>query len=501
MSESDEEKLEQIKQLFLDAASHFNVHPTQVTRRQFSKLHHHIGLAAMSRLGGFSEIKFSLFPAPIDHPLGADILKRMSEKSLSDYIASIIEQCSESTGTPPHELTFDEFRKYINFRYGINSKGIERYSISKAGGFNAIRDSHFVIKPTPVIVEKKRVFEHAKMNRKLGQDAAEMQFIIDRTLEGLKQLSSQSIVVQCPGSHALPQNGQKRILNLMLSDLHIGADIDGEETGYLGFGKIEESRRLAHICREVVNWKPEHRQNTELNVLLLGDIIQGYLKHDPRDGANISEQILRAIWLLKQVISYLAEHFPAVTVLCTSGNHGRFIARHPGRAINQKFDSLEQIVYYALEMAVPKAKFISPKTPYIDFPLFGKRATFTHGDTFFSVGNPSKAFPTAKIEEQINRLNAKLPDDQEYVICGVGHVHFGCQAFLNNGCVILVNSSLCPPDPFATSLGIVESKQGQWLFESTASRPFGDAYFIQVGQNHDMDETLDQIIMPYVSKW
>ena len=231
---------------------------------------------------------------------------------------------------------------------------------------------------------------------------------------------------------------------------------------------------------------------------ILGDIVQGDLGHDPRDGSILSQQCIRAIYLLVQFLALLASHFPAgVAVKVTSGNHGRLISRHRSKAINQKFDSLEQMIYFALKTALPQIDFISPKTPFIISDLYGKKALFTHGDSFFTTGNISRSIPVAKLEEQINRLNAKLKDTDEFVMIGIGHVHQMCQTQLNNNCRLLINSSLCPVDPYAVSLGIVESSQGQWMFESTPDHPVGDTRFITVGSDQDDNTSLDALIKPY----
>lgn len=299
-----------------------------------------------------------------------------------------------------------------------------------------------------------------------------------------------------------PYKGKKntdRILSLVLSDLHIGSDIKSVETGIADFGTKEEARRLAALTQQVIEYKPQYRDTTELDVLLLGDIIQGRL-HDPADGAPIAEQTCRAIHLLTQVLSHLAANFKKVRVRCISGNHDRSTARHHNRAVNQKWDSYHTIIAYALKSALSAQKnveFYIPKTPYGVYEVFGQKILFTHGDTVLKPGFPSSSIQIKNLEGQINKINASLHDKEEYKVCIVGHVHTASQTFLNNGTVMITNGALVEPDEFSVSIGIMESQNGQMLFESVPGFAVGDTRFIRVGRTHDKDASLDSIIKPW----
>lgn len=269
----------------------------------------------------------------------------------------------------------------------------------------------------------------------------------------------------------------------------------------MGFTKTEESRRLAAIVKETINYKIQYRKNTKLKLLLLGDIIQNSL-HDPRDGAVLAEQVCRAIHLLTQAISQLSANFPVVEVECQTGNHGRNTARHHGRAVNQKWDSVETLIYYSLMKAassLKNVKFNIPQTPYGSYDVFGHKILYTHGDTFLKPGYPGTSINTKSLEGQINKINASLKDHDEYKAFIVGHVHTGSVTFLNNGAAMITNGALVPPDEFAVSIGIVESQAGQMLFESVKNYPVGDIRFIRVGEKEDKNKELDRIISPWKS--
>lgn len=293
-----------------------------------------------------------------------------------------------------------------------------------------------------------------------------------------------------------------RVHTLVLSDLHIGSDIKSEETGSEDYGVVEESRRLASIVKAAGEYKPQYRKTTKLKVLLLGDIIENQL-HDPRTGAVLAEQVTRAIHLLIQAVSHLASLYSVVEVECATGNHGRITSRHKDRAVHQKWDSFETIIYYAVKSAFNNVKHVSfniPKTPIAHYNVFGYKIGYTHGDTVLNPGNPGTSVNVKSLEAQVNKLNAALPDKQEYSVIIFGHTHCGHVVYLNNGTVLLGNGSLPPPDPFAVSIGITEAlNRGQWIFESVEGHPVGDLRYLTTGKEYDKNKELDKIIKPWES--
>ena len=298
-------------------------------------------------------------------------------------------------------------------------------------------------------------------------------------------------------------NSQKksttRALNLVLSDLHFGADIKSEETGYLNFGAVEESRRFAEVIKQTIDYKPHYRSTTELHVNLLGDIIQHKL-HDAQDAAPVSEQISRAIHLLSQGLAQLGEAFGSVKVYCATGNHGRDLNRHHSRATSGKWDSVETVIYFATKKILAQYKnieFIIPKTPYVTYDVFGHKVFSTHGDNVIKVGNPGKNLNIASVENQINRINASMNDKEEIKVCIVGHTHCASVSNLNSGCVMITNGALPPVDQYTVSIGYTENRASQTIFESTSEHAVGDVRFIRVGKSTDEDKKLDLIIKPF----
>lgn len=294
---------------------------------------------------------------------------------------------------------------------------------------------------------------------------------------------------------SLDTHKKKRIVNLLLSDLHYGSLLDPRELP-LAFGHTEESRRTAQIVQETCEYKSQYRDDTELFVFLAGDIIQGDL-HDPRDAANLTDQCGAALYLLLQAVTRFAACYKRVTVRCVPGNHGRRKRRHPERATTQKWDSIENSIYMALKFAVatlPNVEVIIPYEPYIAYTCFSQKGFVTHGDTVMDVGFPSGSIQVAKIRNQINEINA---GDEQYDLFAVGHVHTASVTELPSGSTLITNGALIPPDGYAVSRGILRCRNGQQLWESVDGYICGDRRFLMVDEKTDKDANLDKIIQPY----
>lgn len=495
-----------IKQAIKKAAAQYKVKPYQVNKVQFWE---HVyansyGIKEwdLRQIGGFEALRNQLFPTPDTkdelppNPLASDAASKLDGHELSDYIAAVIGECAEEIGIPAYELTWCEFRRYIKHQWGENDAGIARYNITRAGGFNAIRDAYFPIEPSGNIVDKRRLVEHANLNRRLGKAYADEKFFLDSTEEWAKRCFDGKI------KPAPVPKGSKiidRVVSLLLSDLHIGSDVRAEETGYQNFGVIEESRRLAALTKQTNSYKPQYRERSRLVVHMIGDIIQGIL-HDARDGAVEAEQFARALHILSQMIGQFSAAWPQVDIYCATGNHGRNKNRHHERAVQQKWDSVETKLYVALSYACSQLKnvrFHIPKTPFCKIDILGHKVFTTHGDNVLKPGNPGKAINMSGLETQINKINNSLPDAEKFSVVACGHVHTPTVTMLPNGTFMVTNGCMVPVDQFAVSIGELENHCAQWLWESVKGHAFGDSRLIKVGKQHDQDASLDNIIKPW----
>jgi hypothetical protein len=305
-----------------------------------------------------------------------------------------------------------------------------------------------------------------------------------------------------PSGWALKKNHKpiKRELHLDVSDVHVRAMLDPRELP-VAYQSLEESRRLAKVALEAVEFKPQYRDHTTLNVNILGDIIQGVLEHDPRDGAPLAEQCGAAIHLFTQMLVFFSQHFPKVKVRCTPGNHGRNPGRHKARAMHQKWDGFETIIYMGIKNGLkhlPNVTVEIPYTPYFIYNSLGHHVLGTHGDTFITVGNPGNSIDVRNVSKRINEINANRSESEKIEIVTAGHVHVGSRTRLNNGVVLITNGALIPPDGFMVNgLGKLDMTCLQVLWESTEKYVAGDYRELTVGIEADKDASLDKIISPF----
>lgn len=302
-----------------------------------------------------------------------------------------------------------------------------------------------------------------------------------------------------PWPSSSPYKGPKhknpsRILNLMLSDLHYGSDIGLEETG-TPYGVVEEARRTAHVVQSAAEWKRQYRKDTVLYVHLLGDIIEGKL-HDPETAAPLAEQVHRAWWILGQAFRFLAGQFSHVTIFCTPGNHGRRKDRHGTRAVNQKWDSIENMIYGGLKLAlsnVPNITVNVPMTPYYTYKAFDRMGFMTHGDTVLNTGFPSKSINVESLRRQINEINVK----EKFDLFGAGHVHVASNVRLPSGSVVVTNGCLVPSGEYGQAIGMMQTACCQQIWESVPGIIYGHRMEILVDERIDAKAELDKIIKPY----
>jgi hypothetical protein len=358
-----------------------------------------------------------------------------------------------------------------------------------------------------ILVSKKKSSKEIKtLSDELLLNYKQSEFI-EETSNCLGQLVSNKIVPKFDSSW-FDKNGKpkkngptKRIINGLFSDLHFGSDLSSEELP-LSFGKVEEARRFASICKGLAQYKPQYRNETKLYVHLAGDIIQGQL-HDPRTGAPLTEQVARAIHIITSGLVFLAGQFPrGVEVFCTPGNHGRNITRHKDRAVDQKWDSFENIIYYSIKKAlkyIPNIKVNIPKTGHYTYQCFNEKGFVTHGDTILEVGYPGTKIDITNSRKQINEINAAEIGlgNTGYKLFAVGHVHVGSITHLPNGAILMTNGCLLPPDFYAVSRGNFHTACGQWIWESVDGHIVGDHRFLVVDEKTDKDMSLDQIIIPF----
>ncbi len=342
-------------------------------------------------------------------------------------------------------------------------------------------------------LEEEEVFRTIRRwDKRVAQSLAKDMLVTRR----LEEIVKRNIAGKLPSpiKPRLPEK-KSRIVNLMLADLHIGADIDPLEFPE-GYGLLQAGRRLGKITHEVVEYKKQYRDSQKLNVLLNGDIMQGELGHDREEDIDGAIQFGAALHFLIHCIRHLSLNYSTVDVWCQSGNHGRDINRHPKRALSHKWNSKETELYFALKAAFSlcgNVEFHIDRRQITVIPVFNQRIAMTHGDTALPLGPPRTR--GALYEKAFEQLNGNLTLGERIHLLAVGHFHEPHYMIFKSGSAV-VSGALVPPNGYARTLGY-ESLCGQWVWESVPGYAWGDSRYLNVGIEDDNNEKLDKIIPPF----
>ena len=381
---------------------------------------------------------------------------------------------------------FDAKRSSDSIRHCIDT--YSDYDLSEEVHIDSIKKLHSTrITKSKVVKENKAIID----NMILQEDF----------LKEFKQVLKTSKFMVHPKVTKKAKKVSKRTIVAHISDTHFGADIDAEEMGGLnGYTNIEEARRLAFFVKEVASYKIDHRKDTDLVVALNADIIQGMI-HNIDTTTPLTSQFSRALHLLSQGISYLANEFSSVKVICTTGNHGRAMHRpEKGRPTKNRWDGYSTMLNIALEYALKPFKNVTfdiPVTPYWYGKIRGHNYLILHSDAVLSTGSIGKTVSVDAIKNKVNDLISGIgPID----VVLAGHTHIPLTTILNNGTRLLCNGNLSGVDEFCLSIGIVTNHPSQQLFEVTEKYCVGDLRNVMVLEA-DTDKSLDKIIEPFTKKF
>lgn len=362
---------------------------------------------------------------------------------------------------------------------------IQDYELSNDEMLANIRAAHSAKKSSSRVRKENRVILDALQER-------------EDFLSELIEINQQAVVKMHPKVKLKRKPTLSRSVVAHISDTHIGVNINEEEMGGTNrFNSTIAARRFAMFFHEIANYKLDHRDETELVLVLNGDILAGVIHNQEHVVDRMSTQFSSALRILAQGISFLAQHFPAIRVVCTTGNHDRRMHKSDkGRASCDKWDSFSTDLYVSLRERFrdhESINFIIPATPYALFQVQGHNFFVTHGDTVINIGNVSRKIEFKNLKDQINDISIALNMKLDVVM--VGHVHKQTYQTLDNGTELLINNSLSGADPFAQSIGIIKGVKSQQLIEVTPDFPVGDLRSVRLDKADDKEE-LDQIVEP-----
>jgi hypothetical protein len=297
----------------------------------------------------------------------------------------------------------------------------------------------------------------------------------------------------------------RRLITALVSDIHFGLNVDPREVPAGGYNWTIAARRMARLAVETAAWKENHREETDLCVVINGDVLAGLIHVDDHGIRPLTEQIHGAFSILFSYLHYLAQHFARMRVVLLPGNHDR-VQRE--RQVAQRWDSHAHAVFLALAAAFRDEKRMVFDVPLtgegvVDLPSGKAVALYTHGDVKPTISNVGRALSIDPIIAALNRVNASGEYPKPVRIIGWGHYHQGFVLPTGLG-TALVNGSVIGPDSFARNACGVRGSEGepmQLIFESVQEHDFGDSRWLSLRQA-DNDDSYDKVIAtPRLDQW
>lgn len=416
------------------------------------------------------------------------------------FVLDEICRVSKELDLDPRDLRRDDFLKETE---------VTRHDLHFYGGFGGLKAdaAHGQgIPPRKDTSASRGVQIRNSYVRGLERTVASQDYLVERLSTSLREVFNNcpiNVPKTKPPPKSKARSKEARLLNTLWSDLHYGKKVDPREVLNASYDWRKACRRTAFFCDQAATWKVEHRDVTDLQITLNGDILDGIIHLNEGNIAPITEQIWSTTAILTQAIGFLAQQFPRVSVLCLPGNHDRNTYRGPNRALSFRWDSYVHNVYMGLGIWFKDCKNVTFDIPMSGMGTYqtpgGHTIFATHGDVEPSIKNVGSAFDVRGSTTMLNRLMAAYGKKISAAL--YGHWHQPSNFMLPNGAFCIVNGSLIGADQYSqNAIGIVDSAPAQVMFESTTRYPVGDYRVVQVREG-DNDKRMDSIInLPGIEK-
>lgn len=231
---------------------------------------------------------------------------------------------------------------------------------------------------------------------------------------------------------------------VMISDLQVGACSTAQ-----GYDPIPEKTITLYVntfCDNLIEMFARRKLQIEnINLFLLGDIVDGELIYPKHKTINMGDQLKTAVRMLRNIIETLRPYAETIKVYTVAGNHGRITHTH------HKASNWDNVVYDTLDLVYEKDEdvFIDRDRAFVKVSKVGKwNFLYTHGDIIRGMITRTKA---------INKsagFDRRMPHDAFLM----GHFH--TTMYMNfNRVPIIVNGCMYDSDLIQNELAGWECKR------------------------------------------
>lgn len=267
------------------------------------------------------------------------------------------------------------------------------------------------------------------------------------------------------------KSGKQQSAVLMLTDTHVGAHVEPEQT--LGFGGYNFDiflQRLKFLERGVESILVDHvsTEVPELVVCLGGDMLHGNLNHaaEADQIATLFQQYYGAGHALAQFLRNVARLVPVLRIYTAVGNHTRWGTQRKMPTSN-RYSNLDQFLYayvQALTADLTNVKWTLDHQPFAIFDVQGFRFHLSHGDHLRG-GDKALGIPNHSVGRMVSsttQLFAKHEQAPPHYYL-VGHLHRTITLPHARGSVI-INGGFPGLDGFGLASGFTPADPTQTLF-------------------------------------
>lgn len=251
-----------------------------------------------------------------------------------------------------------------------------------------------------------------------------------------------------------------------LSDLHAGEVVRSEDTG--GFNEYTPEifqrrvRRMISASMQILpRWAADCRMQGVV-LALNGDLISGDIHDELRRTNSLTshEQVMLVTDELAGAIERLADHFGAVMVTVTPGNHGRTTERtHAKRMAALSYDTMVGNILERQFRSDSRVTINISSGPDLLFKIFGWSILQTHGDSMGTGGGQGFAGPELPIVRGGKKVRlAAFAAGEHYDVMLTAHYHTS-----SNPGTVLANGSIIGYNEYAQRIRAVPEPPQQWL--------------------------------------
>ena len=260
---------------------------------------------------------------------------------------------------------------------------------------------------------------------------------------------------------------QSEHVGLMLSDLHVGQEFTGHETGDINEYSVnvfhQRCQNLQKAVLEIIELHSGTRNLPELHIFGLGDNVQGGNDNGEWGGAytghiDVTQQAFVAARAIADLIRSWSAYFEKIHFHGVVGNHGRGGARKNSDPLGANWDNVTYMLLKAMYDRDPKVNIDYSKSFWKQVNILGTEFMLVHGDYF-----PGGINSLLGANQRLYQLVAALPNPRPYHVLCLGHFHSYAILETTMG-QIMVNGSFVGSDIHSLHHMRVGSRPTQTIF-------------------------------------